>query len=82
MEPQELRSLLCDVEEYLAKEDGPHPHRYKRLDPRSLLGRARTLLRQTETFIQEMDDVDTYNYCTCWRDIDKDDEFDNDDILA
>lgn len=44
----ELKSLLCDVEEYLAKEDGQHPRRYKRLDPRSLLLRAYELVQDQE----------------------------------
>jgi len=79
---QELNSLLNDVDQYLEGEAGSYPHRYKRLDPRSLLGRAYTLLRHFEGVVHDMEEIDTYNYCYCWREIDKDDEddeVDNDD---
>lgn len=45
---QELDNLLNDVEEYFAKEDGQHPRRYKRLDPRSLLTRAYHLIQDQD----------------------------------
>ena len=78
---QELNSLLNDVDQYFEGEAGSYPHRYKRLDPRSLLGRAYTMLRHFEGVIHDMEDDDTYTYCTCWRDLDKDEDVDNDDTL-
>ena len=49
----ELNSLLNDVEEYFSKEDGQHPRRYKRLDPRSLLARAYTMLQELDGKVHE-----------------------------
>jgi hypothetical protein len=43
-----IDSLLSDIEEYFVDNSDPYPHRYKRLDPRGLLGRAYTLIAELD----------------------------------
>jgi len=77
---QEFNGLLNDICEYFEREeDASYPRRYKRLDPRSLLGRAYTMLEQLEGKVHEAEEEQrSYPSCTCWRDMDAD-GVDNDD---
>ena len=43
-----IDSLLSDIEEYFVDNSDPHSYRYKRLDPRGLLGRAYTLIAELD----------------------------------
>jgi hypothetical protein len=78
---QEFNGLLNDICEYLEREEGSYPRRYKRLDPRSLLGRAYTMLERLEDKVHEAEAEEeqrSYPSCTCWRDMDEE-RVDNDD---
>lgn len=76
---QEFNGLLNDICEYFEREEASYPKRYKRLDPRSLLGRAYTMLERLEGKVHEAKEEEiSYPTCTCWRGMD-DEDVDNDD---
>jgi hypothetical protein len=57
-----IDSLLSDIEEYFVDNSDPYPHRYKRLDPRSLLGRAYTLIAELDEKVENPSDEDEEEY--------------------
>jgi len=57
-----IDSLLSDIEEYFVDNSDPHSYRYKRLDPRGLLGRAYTLIAELdEKVANPLDDEEEYD---------------------
>ena len=56
-----IDSLLSDIEEYLVENAEPYPQRYKRLDPRGLLGRAYTVIAELDEKIVSYEAPDEYD---------------------
>jgi len=75
-----IDSLLSDIEEYIVENSDLHPHRYKRLDPRGLLGRAYAVIAELDEKIVEYEEYDSEEVEIEEEEFDEDEDFEEDEV--